>query len=82
MALRDFWRGVLGKFGPTEGQRSAQPEGVDDSSQEGAASVQEDEPEIGGMTTKQMLEKGFRPKKITMHYPDNTSESSHQERNV
>ena len=82
MALRDFWRGVLGKFGSREGQRSAQPEGVDNASQEAAASVQEDEPEIEGLTTEQMLEKGFRPKKITMHYPDNTSEASHQERNV
>jgi len=38
MAFSDFWRGIVGRFGSSEGQKPSQPEGI--------ASKEEEEPQI------------------------------------
>lgn len=85
MAVFDFLKRITG-FGPgrpnvIEGQKPIQSEGVQNVQSEGIASTQEEQP-IEGMSNEEMLAKGFKPRSITIHYPDNPSELSHEEKKV
>jgi len=83
MALGNFWRGILGTFNNAgEGQKPSQPESLQNIQPEGISSTQEEDPPIQGMSTEEMIVKGFKPRPITMRYPENPIEGSGQEKKV